>query len=54
MKTEKPKQTYFHSVAFFRQVKEQIAKELEGKTFEQQKGLVQKFLSGELKLIITK
>jgi len=31
-------------------VKEQIAKELEGKTFDQQKKLLQQLLSGEVKL----
>ena len=42
----------FHSVDFFRNVKEQIAKELEGKSFAQQKEIIRKYLSGELKLIV--
>lgn len=40
----------FDAVAFFRKVKEQIAMELAGKSFEQQKELLRKYLSGELKL----
>lgn len=40
----------FDSVSFFRNVKEQIAKEFEGKTFEQKKELLNKYLSGELTL----
>ena len=40
----------FHAVTFFRNVKEQIAKEFEGKTFEEQKELLKKYLSGELRL----
>ncbi len=49
MKTETTTKD-FHAVDFFRKVKEQIAKELQGKTFEQQKKLLQQFLSGEKKL----
>ncbi len=49
MKIKKEKTT-FHSVAFSRKVKEQIAQELDGKSFEQQKEIIRKFLSGELKL----
>lgn len=52
MKTETTTKD-FHAVAFFRKVKEQIAKELEGKTFEQQKKLLQQFLSGEKKLKVS-
>ena len=40
----------FHSVTFFRKVKEQIAGELEGKSFDQQKEIIAKLLSGERKL----
>ncbi len=40
----------FDTVAFFRNVKEKIANELKGKSFEQQKELLKKFLSGERKL----
>jgi len=50
MKTEQEDKKEFHSVAFFRNVKEQIAKELDGKSFEQQKEILKKLLSGEIKL----
>lgn len=50
MKTDEQTIKSFDSVAFFRKVKEQIAKELEGKTFEQKKELLKKYLSGEKKL----
>ena len=51
MRTKNKIKKEFDSVAFFRNVKEQIATELEGKSFEQQKKLIKKYLSGELKLI---
>jgi hypothetical protein len=51
MKTKKQKVSKdFHSVIFFRKVKEQIARELEGKSFDQQREVIRKFLSGESKL----
>jgi len=53
MKTKKTTVKNFHAVAFFRRVKEQMAKELEGKTFEQQKKLLRQFLSGEIKLKVS-
>jgi len=51
MKTEQQKSKDFDTVTFFRNVKEQIAKELDGKTFEQQKAILKKLLSGEIRLI---
>ena len=48
MKTKKTKKD-FDSVAFFRDVKEQMAKYLEGKSFEEQKEILKKMKSGELK-----
>lgn len=48
MKTKKTKKD-FDSVAFFRDVKEQMAKYLEGKSFEEQKDILKKMKSGELK-----
>ena len=53
MKTKETTEKDFHAVAFFRNVKEQIAKELDGKTFEQQKKLLQQLLSGEIKLKVS-
>ena len=53
MKTKETTIKDFHAVTFFRNVKEQIAKELEGKTYEQQKKLLQQLLSGEVKLKIS-
>jgi hypothetical protein len=50
MKTKEQAHKDFDAVAFFRNVKEQIAKELEGKTFEQQKAILSKLLSGDVKL----
>lgn len=50
MKNEEQTIKSFDSVAFFRKVKEQIAKEFEGKTFEQKKEILKKYLSGEKKL----
>jgi hypothetical protein len=48
MKTEIKKK--FDTVGFFRNVKEQIAKELEGKSFKEQKAILKKLESGEMKL----
>ena len=48
MKTKEKKE--FDSVEFFRKVKEQIAKELLGKSFKEQKEILRKILSGEIKL----
>lgn len=48
MKIKKTKKD-FDSVAFFRDVKEQMAKYLEGKSFEEQKDILKKMKSGELK-----
>ncbi len=53
MKTEITTQKKFDSVLYFRKIKEQIAKELVGKTFQEQKDYIQKVLSGEIKLIIS-
>ena len=50
MKTKEEPEKEFHAVIFFRKIKEQISKELEGKSFEQQKELLKKYLSGEIKL----
>jgi hypothetical protein len=50
MKTKEHVIKDFHAVPFFRKIKEQIAEELEGKTFEQKKELLRKYRSGELKL----
>lgn len=47
MKTKKIKKD-FDSVAFFRDVKEMMAKYLEGKSFEDQKEILKKMQSGEL------
>lgn len=44
------KEKEFDTVLFFRNIKKQIAKELEGKSFEEKKALIRKFLSGEKKL----
>ncbi len=43
----------FHSVDFFRKVKELISKKLIGKTFEEQKKILQKIQSGEIKLEVS-
>jgi len=43
----------FDSVLYFRKIKEQIAKELVGKSFQEQKEFIQKVLSGEIKLDIS-
>jgi len=52
MKTDTEVQKKFDSVLFFRNIKEQIGKHLEGKTFKEQKEFIQKVLSGEIKLTI--
>lgn len=43
----------FHSVTFFRKVKELISKQLVGKTFEEQKRILQQIQSGEIKLEVS-
>jgi len=50
MKTESENKEEFHSVLYFRKIKEQISKELEGKTFHEQKEFIRKVLSGEIKV----
>lgn len=40
----------FDSVEYFRKVKERIAKELRGKSFEEQKQIIQRMLDGEIKV----
>lgn len=50
IKSKKEKE--FHSVSFFREVKKRIAEGFEGKTFEQKKELINKYLSGGLDLTI--
>lgn len=49
MKT-KIKNKDFNSVAFFRNVKEQMAKYLEGKSFSEQKEILRKMQCGEIKI----
>ncbi|MBI3259293.1 MAG: hypothetical protein HYZ54_07470 [Ignavibacteriae bacterium] len=51
MKTNKTTKKDFDSVAFFCWIKVQIAKELEGKTFKEQKEVLRKYLVGELVLV---
>ncbi|MFZ1321124.1 MAG: hypothetical protein WAT71_06165 [Ignavibacteria bacterium] len=41
----------FDSVAYFRNVKEQMAKYLEGKSFSEQKEILRKIQSGEIKIL---
>jgi len=54
MKTKtKIKEKTFDSVEYFRRIKEQVAKELIGKSFQEQKDYIQKVLSGEIKLNVT-
>ena len=53
MKTDINVQKKFDSVLYFRKIKEQIAKELAGKSYPQQKDYIQKVLSGEIKLNIS-
>ena len=52
MKTDNEIKKTFDSVLYFRRIKEQIGKQLEGKTFQEQKEFIQKVLSGEIKLDI--
>ncbi len=40
----------FDTVAFFRNIKEQMANELQGKSFDEQKAVLKKIQSGEIKL----
>lgn len=44
----------FHAVTFFRKVKELISMQLAGKTFEEQKKILEQIQSGEIKLDIPK
>ena len=53
MKTDAEIQKKFDSVIYFRKIKEQIGKQLEGKSFKEQKEFIQKVLSGEIKLNIS-
>jgi hypothetical protein len=53
MKTDTEIQKKFDSVLYFRKIKEQIARELAGKSFQEQKEFIQKVLSGEIKLNIS-
>ena len=53
MKTDTEIQKKFDSVIYFRKIKEQIAKELAGKTFLEQKNYIRKALTGEIKLNIS-
>jgi len=53
MKTDTGIQKKFDSVLYFSKIKEQIAKELAGKSFQEQKEFIQKVLSGEIKLNIS-
>jgi hypothetical protein len=53
MMTDRNTRKKFDSVLYFRKIKEQIAKELEGKSFQEQKDYIQKVLSGEIKLNIS-
>ena len=53
MKTDNNIQKKFDSVLYFRKIKEQIAKYLEGKSFQEQKVYIQKVLAGEIKLDIS-
>jgi poly-gamma-glutamate capsule biosynthesis protein CapA/YwtB (metallophosphatase superfamily) len=50
MKTETRIKKDFDTVAFFRNVKEQIANELQGKSFDEQKEVLKKIQSGEIAL----
>jgi len=50
MKTETAIQKKFDSVMYFRKIKEQIGKELLGKSFIEQKDFIQQVLSGKIKL----
>jgi hypothetical protein len=53
MKTDTEIKKKFDSVLYFGKIKEQIAKELIDKTFQEQKEFIQKVLSGEIKLNIS-
>ena len=50
MKTDTQVKKDFDTVAFFHNVKEQIANQLQGKSFEEQKAILRKMKSGEIKL----
>lgn len=50
MKTDTQEKKSFDTVAFFRNVKEQIAEQLQGKSFEEQKVMLERMKSGEIKL----
>lgn len=54
MNTETEITKDFDSVDFFRNVKEQIANELQGKSFDEQKAVLKKIQSGEIKLKTSK
>jgi len=53
MKTNTEIRKKFDSVSYFRKIKEQIAKELAGKSFQEQKEYIKKILSGEITLDIS-
>lgn len=53
MKSETEIQKQFDSVSYFKKIKEQIAKEFAGKSFQEQKEFIRKVLSGEIKLNIS-
>jgi len=53
MKTETKSEKKIDSVSYFRKIKEQIAKELEKRSFLEQKEFIRKVLSGEIKLKIS-
>lgn len=50
MKTKETTIKDFHTVTFFRKVKELIAKELSGKTFEEQKKILEQIRTGKIKI----
>ncbi len=50
MESKTTKKKEFDTVSFFRNIKEQIANELHGKSFEEQKALLKKIQSGSIKL----
>lgn len=50
MRTDLQIKKDFDSVAFFRNIKEQIANELQGKPFDEQKTVLKKIQAGEIKL----
>ena len=49
MKRDSKANEDFHAVEFFRTVKEKLAAELGGKTFEQQQDIIRQYLSGKRK-----